>query len=404
MTISVTSEQVVKASPKIIYEAFTRSMLLHEWLCDFATVNPRPGGRMYLWWNGNFYSAGEYLELEENKSVKFTWQARFDPAASEITVSILPMEAGTLVRLVHSVPDGPEWEKRVDGFKSEWDSTLPNLASVLETGLDRRVYDRPMLGISLSDFNSEIAKSCNIPVSEGLRLEDAAESMGAYAAGLRKGDVIVEFNGKPITSDFGTLTIALSGTRGGDKVPVTYYRGSDKHTVTLELSRRPVPDVPFDAHELAVRAEENYKKVYQTLSEVISGASDTELLKNPSPGEWSAMQTLSHLVHTERNWLANMADAVAGYERLADDFGGNVTTHINATIKAYGSSGELINELKRLASEVVDFLDNLPPEFIEHKNAYINMGNVQLVGMVPHTYSHIEQIKAALESARKING
>lgn len=398
---TVLSEQFVKAAPLQVYLAFTRAMLLRQWLCDFATVLPRPGGRMYLWWNGDFYSAGEYIELEENKTVKFKWQARFEPGPSEVTVSLAPKDGGTHVSLAHTVPDGEDWKERAAGFKHEWDRTLPNLASLLETGLDRRIYDRPMLGIQVSDFSPEIARAAGVPVSEGIRLADTVEGMGAHAAGLRQDDVIVEIGGKPITNDFGTLALALQGKKGGDKVEVVFYRGPEKKTVTMELTRRPVPDVPPEPAELAARVRTRYDQGLKLLEEAFAGVSEAEAAHSPAPGEWSARQTLAHLIHTERGWLINIDDAVGGYERNADDFGGNITAHIDATVTAYGGVAGMMAEMKRLADEVVATLANLPPEFTARKSDYLNVGNTLLNGMLPHTQSHIEQIKAAIASARK---
>jgi uncharacterized protein YndB with AHSA1/START domain len=401
MSTTVTSQQFVKTSPEQVYQAFTRAILLHEWLCDFATVTPRPGGRMYLWWNGDFYSAGEYVALEENKSVTFTWHARFEPAPSEVTVTLTAQDGGTHVRLDHIVPDGDGWQERAAGFKREWDSTLPNLASVLETGLDRRIFDRPMLGISVNDFNAEIAKASGIPVEEGLRLADAAEGMGARAAGLCQDDVIVEFNGKHITNDFGSLVTALQGTKGGDKVPVVFYRGPQKHTITMELTRRTIPQIPWDPAELAKQVSAQYDQGLAVLEKAFSGVDETAAGFEPAPGEWSARQTLAHLIHTERSWVASIDDVVGGYERNADHFGGNITAHINATVSAYGSVAGMLAEMKHLSREVIAYLAALPPEFVARKNSYINVATVMLNGMLPHTLSHIDQINAALAAARK---
>jgi uncharacterized protein YndB with AHSA1/START domain len=47
MSTSIISEQLVKASSAQVYHAFTHANALHEWLCDFATVAPRPGGPIY---------------------------------------------------------------------------------------------------------------------------------------------------------------------------------------------------------------------------------------------------------------------------------------------------------------------------------------------------------------------
>ncbi len=400
MSTTVTSEQFVKATPAQVYYALTHAAALHEWLCDFATVAARPGGRMYLWWHGDFYSAGEYIELEENKSVKFKWHARFEPAASEVLVTLNEQKGGTLVRLAHTVPDGDEWKKRAEGFKAEWDSTLPNLASVLETGLDRRTFDRPMLGINISDFNPEIAKALQVPVSQGCRLDDVREGMGAHAAGLRKDDVIVELGGKSITNDYGSFVAALTGKKGGDKVQVVFYRGPEKKNVTMELSKRPVPDVSWKPAELAQQVRLKYDDSLSRLEACFKGVSEAEADREPAPGEWSAKQTLAHLIQTERNWIANLDDSVGGYERLADDWGGNLPAHINATVKAYGTVRAMLDELKRLSVEMVAFLAALPDSFVERKASYF-LNAAQALELESHTISHIDQINAALAAAKK---
>ncbi len=401
MTTTVRSQKFVRATLEQVYLSFTRSLLLRQWLCDFATVTPRPGGRMYLWWNGDFYSAGEYLALEENKLVQFSWRSRSEPDASTVLVILEAVNDGTQVTLEHSVPDGKEWEKRAAGFKAEWDATLLNLASVLETGLDKRIYDRPMLGIQISDFSAEIAKASGIPVSEGVRLAEAAEGMGAHAAGLRQDDVIVSLDGKTISNDFGTLALALQGKKGGDKVDVVFYRGAEKHAVLMELTRRPLPNIPWEPSELARQVRAKYDQAFTELEAAFSGVSENEAGQCPAPGEWNAKQTLAHLIHTERNWLANIDDLLGGYERNADDFGGNISAHIDATVTAFNGASGMINEMKRLADEVVAYLENLPADFVQRKGDYLHVGSVMLNGMLPHTQSHIEQIRAAIAAAKK---
>jgi len=399
MSTTVTSEQFIKAAPEQIYYALTHATALHEWLCDFATVAPRPGGRMYLWWHGDFYSAGEYIALEEDKSVKFKWFGRSEPTATEVAVTLTPKDHGTLVVLNHSVPDGDEWKERALGFKTEWDSTLPNLASVIETGLDRRTFDRPMLGVNIGDFNPKIAKTLRVPVSQGVRLDEVRQGMGADAAGLCKDDVIVELGGKPITNDYGSLVAALTGRKGGDKVQVVFYRGPQKKTGTMELTKRPVLDISWNPVDLARQVRLKYQDSLSQLEACFKDVSEAEADREPAPGEWSAKQTLAHLIHTERGWIANLDDSVGGYERLADDWGGNLPTHVNATVKAYGTVRGLLDELKRLSIEMVAFLAALPNSFVERKASYF-LTAAQMLELESHTISHTNQINAAIAAAR----
>ena len=399
MTTTVRSEQYIKSIPAKIYFALTHSIALHEWLCDYATAAPRPGGRLYLWWHGDFYSSGEYISLVENQSVKFKWFGRFEPAASEVTLALEPKADGTHVTLSHTVPEGEDWIKRAEGFKAQWDSTLPNLASVLETGLDRRTFDRPMLGININDFNPEIARSIGVPVEQGIRLSESLKGMGAHAAGLCKDDVIVEFNGKAITNDFGSLAVALQGKKGGDKVEVVFFRGSQKIKTSMELSKRPVPEIFWDPMELSIKVRAKYDDTIRQLQSCFKGYSETEAGQEPSPGEWSAKQTLAHLIQTERGWIANLDDAVGGFERFADDWGGNIPSHINATVEAYGSVKGMIAELKRLSMEIIAFLATLPASFVERKASYF-LNAAQVLEFESHPISHSDPIKSALVAAR----
>jgi len=56
----------------------------------------------------------------------------------------------------------------------------------------------------------------------------------AAKAGLRAGDVIVAFGGKPINSP-DELIVAIRSHQPGDKVRISYRRGASRHTVTLTL-------------------------------------------------------------------------------------------------------------------------------------------------------------------------
>jgi hypothetical protein len=50
---------------------------------------------------------------------------------------------------------------------------------------------------------------------------------------------------------------------------------------------------------------------------------------------------------------------------------------------------------------VVFFLAELPAEFVARKSCYLAIGNGAINGNPGHILSHVEQIKAALQAARK---
>ena len=56
---TLTFQKLVKVKPALVYRAFTNSTSLREWFCDVATVDPKPGGRMYVAWSHGYYASGE---------------------------------------------------------------------------------------------------------------------------------------------------------------------------------------------------------------------------------------------------------------------------------------------------------------------------------------------------------
>jgi uncharacterized protein YndB with AHSA1/START domain len=397
----VTSEIFVQASVKTAYRAFTNSTSLREWLCDGATVAPRPQGRMYLYWNGDFYSSGHYLELEEDKFVKFRWFSNLDTAATEVTVTITEKDGGAHVRLDHQVPDKKTWNKKAESFREDWEKSLENLKSVLETGLDLRIANRPMMGIIPGDFTAEQAHALGVPVLEGMRLDNVVDGMGAQKCGLQKNDIIVEFAGHPLHNDAGaSFAAAIAGKKGGDKVEVVFYRGAEKKTVTMELGRRPMPEVPFAPAELANHAREIYEPALAELEKCFEGVSDAQAMKHPAPEEWSALETVAHLIFGERFNVVFLTSLIDGYEAVADGFGSNVHAQVQSMVQANPSIKLMLDALRRVSEETLAFAALIPEDFAKNnKGSYYRFGS-NLLQPNFHLTAHLEQIKDALAAAK----
>jgi len=397
---TVTTDISVNTPIKFAYRAFTNSTSLREWLCDIATVQPHPHGRMYLWWRGDFYSSGHYLELDENKLVKFRWYANIDLAPTEVTVTFSEQEGATLVHLAHEVPDDPEWEKPAETFRENWVESLENLKSVLETGIDLRIANRPMLGIVPGDFTPEQVKALKVPVHEGMRLDSVVDGMGAKKAGLQKDDILVEMAGKAITNDFNSLSNAIAGKKGGEKVEVVFYRGPEKKTIKMELTKRPIQKVPFDPVELARQSREIYESGLTKLEKCFDNYSDEQAMKRPGKNEWSALEVVAHLVHGERFNTILLTSLIDGYEVISDGFGGNVDAQVEATVKANPSIKMMLYTLRRAVEETLAFTELIPEEFVQNAGSYYRFGNILLQPNF-HITAHMEQIKAALAASAK---
>jgi S1-C subfamily serine protease len=107
------------------------------------------------------------------------------------------------------------------------------------------------LGVQLQAIPENVAKQ--LRMAPGVELANVRAGTPADAAGLRAatgqrtidgesyptgGDVIVEFDGQTVTSAE-QLQNLVDAKQPGDKVKLTYVRGGDRHTVTVELASRP---------------------------------------------------------------------------------------------------------------------------------------------------------------------
>ena len=108
---------------------------------------------------------------------------------------------------------------------------------------DLKVYgtvQRAILGVQGIDvskwIDSEKAKGNepDINVVEGVYVDKVSDTSAAEEAGLEKGDVITEFDGKKV-SKMSELQEAIAQHRPGDKVSITYKRGKKDVKVNVTL-------------------------------------------------------------------------------------------------------------------------------------------------------------------------
>ncbi|MCI0336241.1 MAG: DegQ family serine endoprotease [Acidobacteria bacterium] len=115
-----------------------------------------------------------------------------------------------------------------------------NLASKIYTQLAKNgKVTRGYLGVNLQQITPALAKASGVEGVEGALVGDVADaSSPAAKAGLRSGDVIVEFNGKQVKSPK-QLTELVADTPVGENVPVKYLRDGRIGTTSIKLGERP---------------------------------------------------------------------------------------------------------------------------------------------------------------------
>jgi serine protease Do len=108
-------------------------------------------------------------------------------------------------------------------------------AQLIKTGKVTRGY----LGVSLRPISPSLAKAVGYNGSDGALVDDIRRDYSpAASAGLRSGDVIVEFDGKRVTSPK-QLTEMVADTPVGKPTQLKYIRDGRAEIATVKLGERP---------------------------------------------------------------------------------------------------------------------------------------------------------------------
>jgi uncharacterized protein YndB with AHSA1/START domain len=402
-TQTLSFKRTIQAPAAEVYRAFTNATALTEWMCNISFTDPQKGGRIYAGWNDGYHASGAFTNVDpvNAKRVAFSWHGSGEPAATQVRVLFKEKKGATTMSVTHSgFGSGPAWTKAARDLAHGWESGLENLQSVLETGEDLRLTLRPMVGLVGGDeLDPELNAKLGLPAhTRGLRLNGVVEGMGLHRAGLGKDDVLVGLGGKKVTG-WNSLVNILQQHRAGDKIAAVFYRHGQKQTVTMELSKRPLPPVPTTAAALAEIALKLYDELDAKLAQCFEGVSEAETARRPAPGEWSAKEVVAHLLAGERDWHSWITELMMGVERQYSGALNNSQLRTEVIANAQ-SAPALLAELKRLEREAVALLAGLPPEFVARKGTFWRLAYG--VTQSPfHNDDHLNQIRAAIASAQK---
>ena len=101
---------------------------------------------------------------------------------------------------------------------------------------------RGQLGVGIQPMTPELAQQFGLSETRGVLVNTVAENGPAAKAGIRRGDVIVAFNGKPV-SDGNTLRNQIAGTLPGTEVKLTIVRDKREQEIPVTLGEyQPRPE------------------------------------------------------------------------------------------------------------------------------------------------------------------
>lgn len=128
---------------------------------------------------------------------------------------------------------------RTQGFTIPINIAIEVKDKLLATGK----IDRGWLGIVTQPVNRSYAKYLENPDLEGILISDVLENSPAMKAGLKPGDVLLEFGDNKLSAekneDLNKFTLAVSQAVAGEKKKIRIYRDGKIRSITAKIGEKP---------------------------------------------------------------------------------------------------------------------------------------------------------------------
>lgn len=108
----------------------------------------------------------------------------------------------------------------------------------MEQIIDKGEVEYAWMGIVGQTVDKDSAGQQGLSVEKGALITEAQADSPAGKAGIQRGDVITGIDGQEMSSMEDIVNLLVQ-RHPGDRVKVTYVRGSDSHEVEVELGKRP---------------------------------------------------------------------------------------------------------------------------------------------------------------------
>jgi serine protease Do len=169
---------------------------------------------------------------------------------------------------------------------------------------DYGYVERGFIGAVIQPISSDLALAFGLPNRDGALIADVVKGAPANKAGIVPGDIIIEFNGKPIKG-IDDLTSLASDAPVGQVAKVALIRDQKKVTLDLTIARldEPVPDkgpiVRQGLLDLGLTLREITPQMAEKLEGVTSGLL-VEGVQDNSPAKSAGIEVRDVILEVDR--------------------------------------------------------------------------------------------------------
>ena len=132
-----------------------------------------------------------------------------------------------------------------------------NLAkSVIEELKSEGKVTRGYLGVRLQEITEDLKDAMDLPSLEGILISEVVDNTPASQAGIKGGDVVLEFDGTKV-KDVASFRITVASTEVGKNVRIRVFRDGKEKELKVTLGEMPetigaAPEAPEQEYELGL--------------------------------------------------------------------------------------------------------------------------------------------------------
>jgi uncharacterized protein YndB with AHSA1/START domain len=383
----------IKAPLGHVYHALATTSGWLEWFAHYGSGKVGENLTLHILSKDSMNSLLHFTKLEENKSVAFTYidMNTYQMAGVQITLS--GEDGNVNVRM--EVSDYEEALK--DGLTELWEGSLDNLKSVIETGKDLTLWNRPFLGILVEGWvTPELKAKKGLTAEFGILLNGVFEGSGAQKVGMQKGNVLVKLDDIEI-KDHHVFQEVMDRYKAGDTIPAEYYAGSEVKHAAILLSQYPLPEPPATAQDTAEKMRVVFESANAKIAKILEGQSEAQLEYRPAGGEWSAKEIIAHLIANFTDSYTWLGTFIAGQPVFP--YTANLPTRIKTILALYPSMDELLAAFRQKQEELLAYLGEIPADVTSRKSSMARLAYRLSNDYSYHFLNHIDQLKDTLAQA-----
>lgn len=109
---------------------------------------------------------------------------------------------------------------------------------VMDQLIEKGKVTRGWIGVTIQEITPELSQKFGLTTAKGALIGDVAKGSPAEKSGLKRGDIILEFNNKRV-SDVGNLRNMVAQSKVGAHIPITILRSGKEYAVNIITSELP---------------------------------------------------------------------------------------------------------------------------------------------------------------------